>query len=136
MTLAIQRQPRFNKVLLVVGLIALTAALAVAMNRVVESTDAGNPAVVTTHRSPGLGLGPRFEAIQDDYLVPQSILSRQAAMQAELRLQDGYLPPSAMVDSPGAAFLSVQDGYLPPAGWVPTRDATGDSMARGASGPQ
>ncbi len=131
MTLAIQRQPRFNKVLLVVGLIGLTAALAVAMDRVVEPTHAGSPAVVQTHNP--VGLGDRFEAIQDDYLVPQSIISRQAAMQAELRLQDGYLPPSAVVDSARAAFLSVQDGYLPPAGWVPTAP---DSIDLGATGPQ
>jgi hypothetical protein len=124
MTLAIQRQPRFNNVLLVVGLIALVASLAVAMNRVAEPTDAGNPAVVPTHNS--AGLGHRFEATQDDYLVPQSIPSRQAAMQAELRLQDGYLPSSAVVDSAGAAFLSIQDGYLPPAGWAPTVEPTDD----------
>lgn len=124
MTLAIQRQPRFNKVLLAVGLIALVAALAVAMNRVVEPTDAGNPAVVQTHKGPGLG--HRFESVQDDYLVPHSILSRRAAMEAELRLQDGYLPPSAVVDSARALFLSVQDGYLPPAGWAPTVEPTAD----------
>lgn len=134
MTIAIQRQPRFTKVLLVVGSIALTAALAVAMNRVAESTDAGNPAVVQTQKSPGLG--HRVETIQDDYLVPQSILSRQAAMRAELRLQDGYLPPSAVVGSSRDAFLSIQDGYLPPAGWVPTPEPAEDSIVLGATGPQ
>jgi hypothetical protein len=134
MTLAIQRQPRFNKVLLAIGLVAVVAALAVAMNRVADTTDAGNTAVVTTHKTPGLG--HRFEAVQDDYLVPRSIFSRQAAMDAEMRLQDGYLAPSAVVDSLGAAFLSIQDGYLPPVGWVTTPKAAGDSQVLGATGPQ
>lgn len=124
MTLAIQRQPRFNKVLLAVGLIAIMALLGVAMNRVVEPTDAGNPTVVPTHNRPELR--HRFEQVQDDYLVPQSILDRRAALEAELRLQDGYLPPSAVVDSARASFASVQDGYLPPAGWAPTVEPTAD----------
>ncbi len=131
MTLAIQRQPRFNKVLLALGLIAIVAVLVVAMNQAVESTDTANPVVVTTHKTPGLG--HRFEAVQDDYLVPQSILSRQTAVEAELRLQDGYLPPSAVVDASRDAFLSIQDGYLPPANWVPTAP---DSIVLGATGPQ
>jgi len=135
MTLAVQRQPRFNKVLLALGLVAILAALVVAINQAVETTDPGNPAMVTTHKTPGMA--QRFESIQDDYLAPQSILSRQAAVQAELRLQDGYLPPSAaVVDSAETAFLSIQDGYLPPAGWAPVSKASGDSFIPEAIGPQ
>jgi hypothetical protein len=118
MTLAIQRQPRFNKVLLAVGLIAIVAWLAVAMNRVAEPTDAGDSAIVTTHRSPGRTQS--FGAIQDDYMVPPAIVARKAANEAALRLQNGYLPPAAVADSEWATFRSIQDGYLPPVGWAPT----------------
>lgn len=134
MTLAIQRQPRFNKVLLALGLMAVVAGLAVAMNRAVESTDVGNPAVVQTHTNPGLG--DRFEAIQDDYLGPRSILSRQTAMQAELRLQDGFLPPASTVGSAREAWLMIQDGYLPPTDNAPSVGTSEQSTTSVRFGPR
>ncbi len=98
MTVAIQRQPRFHRVLIVVGLIALVAWLAVAMTQMVEPERAsGDPAPAQTSRQAGPGnVSP---AIQDGYLTPQAILSAQAAREAELRLQDGYLPSAAVVRS-------------------------------------
>ena len=134
MTVAIQRQPRFHRVLIVVGLIALVAWLAVAMTQMVEPERAsGDRAPAQTSRQAGPGnVAP---AIQDGYLTPQAILSAQAAREAELRLQDGYLPSAAVSDRAGVAFLAVQDGYLPPAGWT-VSDEGSEGAATPRFGPQ
>ena len=114
MTVAIQRQPRFHRVLLVVGLIALVAWLAVTMTQMVEpEMTSGDPAPAQTSRQ--VGPGTVVPAIQDGYLTPQAILRAQAAREAELRLQNGYLPPAALSDPAGVVLLFIQDGYLPPA---------------------
>jgi hypothetical protein len=97
---------------MVVGLAAVAAALAVGTARLVEPDDAGKPAAVRAGAA--VGLERRFEAIQDDYLIPQAFVSRQAEMEAELRLQDGYLPPTP-AGSGWEELLMIQDGYLPPA---------------------
>ena len=112
MTVAIQRQPRFHRVLIVVGLIALGAWLVVAMTQMVEPEMAsGDRAPAQTSRQAG-NVSP---AIQDGYLTPPAIISAQALQEAELRLQNGYLPPAALSDPAGVVLLFIQDGYLPPA---------------------
>ncbi len=114
MTLAIQRQPRFNKVLLAVGSDRpRRSGSPIGMNRAVESTDTGQPGRSDDSQD-AAGSGSGSKSVQDDYLVPQSIINRQAAVEAELRLQDGYLPPTSTAAS-RQAWMMVQDGYLPPA---------------------
>jgi hypothetical protein len=92
MTIAIQRQPRLQKVLMALGLVALLAALAIGAGMVTGRDDARSPAVIGASRH--AGLGERFESVQDGYLTPKAIVDRQAALDAEIRVQDGFLPPA------------------------------------------
>ena len=85
MTIALQRQPRFQKVLMI-GLVAVVAALAIGI-ALIERDEVGGPAATSAARH--AGRGQQFEMVQDDYLTPQAILDRQAALEAEIRLQDG-----------------------------------------------
>jgi hypothetical protein len=122
MTIAIQRQPRLQKVLWFVGMVGLVAALAIGI-AFVEREDVAGPAATSTARH--AGMGERFMAIQDGYLTPQAVLDREAALEAEIRLQDGYLPPAKPVD----ALLFIQDGYLPPSGWLPAEPSDGGTTS-------
>ena len=132
MTIAIHRQPRFQKVLVafgLVGVLAVATVYAVEMART-ESHDTVAP---VQRRVPGGREPLQLDSVQDGYLTPPAIVAKQAAAAAMLRLQDGYLPPSG---SPvgEAAFIAIQDGYLAPEGW--TAPVGDDTIRPGAVRPQ
>jgi hypothetical protein len=132
MTIAIHRQPRFQKVLVAFG---LAGVLAVATVSAVEmaGTESHDTVARVQHRVPGGREPAQLNPVQDGYLTPSVIVAEQAAATALLRLQDGYLPPSAAPVGE-AAFIAIQDGYLAPEGWAtPVED---DTIRLGAVWPQ
>jgi hypothetical protein len=134
MTIAIHRQPRFQKVLVAFGLVGVLAIATVAAVEM-TATDSHDTVAPMQRRVPGGGREAlQLEPVQDGYLASSPIVAEQAAAAAWMRLQDGYLPPSGSPAGEKAAFIAVQDGYLVPQVWVaPVED---DTIRLGAGGPQ
>ena len=135
MTISISRQPRFQRFLVLLGLVAVLIGATVALVQIGNSSGSAADPLPNTNRVTASSRETRFESIQDDFLVPTVVLAERATAAAILELQDGYLPPASLSVPAEPGMASVQDGFLPPDNWTASSEENGAARI-GSQGPQ